>query len=154
MHDAAFWSVAEPAVAIINCCIATLRPLLKIISPARLWASDKDGTDRDRAGYTESKHGSENRVRRKLGFDGMHDEYPLTRIEDGITSTTVAAAHSDGITRGDAESDGSLKAVSSLSAGNKWEQQEHAHRGRSNAATKDQGVIHVQTEYKIEGLKG
>lgn len=33
MNHAAFWSVAEPAVAINKCCIATLCPLLKLVSP-------------------------------------------------------------------------------------------------------------------------
>jgi hypothetical protein len=148
MHDAAFWSVAEPAVAIINCCIATLRPLLKIVSPARLWASDKveSDRDRDRVGYTESKDNSKNRLKRKLGLDGMHDEYPLTRIEDGVTSTTVAAAHGDVGLRGDAESDGSIKDLTALPGMATWESQDQAQR-----RTKGQGVIRVQTEYKIEG---
>lgn len=88
MHDAAFWSVAEPAIAIINSCIATLRPLLRMISPRSLWSSNK-GSSGGRAGYSGnilSNRGPSNN-KSKLGLD--HDEYPLTRVEGGITVTTV-----------------------------------------------------------------
>jgi hypothetical protein len=82
MHDAAFWSVAEPAVAIINCCIATLRPIIKFISPTRLWSSNK-GSSVGRAGYSGAVD-NKTRARNKLGEE--HDEYPLTQVEDGTTS--------------------------------------------------------------------
>lgn len=158
MHDAAFWSVAEPAIAIINCCIATLRPLLKLISPARLWSSQKSNTA-DRAGYSVTKEASSgSRLKRKLGLDGMHDEYPLTRIEDGINNTTVFAGGREdgGVTKGDAESDSSLKGVTALPSGNGWPLQHEQRPGmgtRSNSRNKDHGVIHVQTEYRIEGQR-
>lgn len=93
MHDAAFWSVAEPAVAIINCCIATLRPLLKLVSPSRLWSSNK-GSTADRAGYSgniDSKYKSRN----KLGIE--HDEYPLTRVEDEVTHTVTTGEHGESL---------------------------------------------------------
>jgi len=76
MHHAAFWSVAEPAIAIINCCIATLRPLLKIISPSRIWTS-KNGSTREHVGYSGSA-GPERRMRHKRD---KQDEYPLTWID-------------------------------------------------------------------------
>ena len=82
MHDAAFWSVAEPAVAIINCCIATLRPIIGYISPTQLWSSKKGSTG-DHAGYSRAAD-SKSRARNKLGVE--HDEYPLTQVEDGTTS--------------------------------------------------------------------
>ncbi|KAH6625465.1 integral membrane protein, partial [Boeremia exigua] len=76
MHHAAFWSVAEPAIAIINCCIATLRPLLKIISPSRLWAS-KRGSTRENVDYS----GSAAPDRRMKHKRDTQDEYPLTWID-------------------------------------------------------------------------
>jgi hypothetical protein len=82
MHDAAFWSVAEPAVAIINCCIATLRPIIKFISPTRLWTSNK-GSSVGRVGHSGAVD-SKTKVRNK--FEEEHDEYPLTQVEDGTTS--------------------------------------------------------------------
>ncbi|KAG9197642.1 hypothetical protein G6514_001166 [Epicoccum nigrum] len=88
MHHAAFWSVAEPAVAIINCCIATLRPLLKLISPSRLWSSNKGDTE-DRAGYSGSLSG---RKPSKPKFGIEHDEYPLTCIEEEISTTSLTKA--------------------------------------------------------------
>ena len=82
MHHAAFWSVAEPAVAIINCCIATLSPLLKLISPSRLWSSNKGDTG-ERAKYSGSLSG---RKPSKPKFGVEHDEYPLTRIEEELST--------------------------------------------------------------------
>ncbi|KAL1792135.1 hypothetical protein ACET3X_009886 [Alternaria dauci] len=94
MHDAAFWSVAEPALAIINCCIATLRPLLKLVSPARLWTSNKASTS-DRDGY--SAHiGLENKLRNKARLE--HDEYPLTHVGDGVADTTITCEDYQGFT--------------------------------------------------------
>jgi len=87
MYHAAFWSVAEPAVAIINCCIATLRPLLKLISPSRLWSSNK-GASKDSAGYTGSL--SARKPPRPV-FGSEHDEHPLTRIENGISTTSITS---------------------------------------------------------------
>ena len=85
MHHAAFWSVAEPAVAIINCCIATLRPLLKLISPSRLWSSNKGDTE-ERAGYSGSSSG---RKPSKPKFGIEHDEYPLTCIEEEMSTASL-----------------------------------------------------------------
>ena len=88
MHHAAFWSVAEPAVAIINCCIATLRPLLKLISPSRLWSSNKGDTE-ERTDYSGSLSGRKP-PRPKVGIE--HDEYPLTCIEEEMSTTSLTKA--------------------------------------------------------------
>jgi hypothetical protein len=92
MHHAAFWSVAEPTIAIINCCIPTLRPLLKLVSPARLWTSNKVSTS-DYVGNS-GYNGSGNKLRNKIGLE--HDEYPLTRIEDGATDTMITRGNYEG----------------------------------------------------------
>jgi hypothetical protein len=115
MHDAAFWSVAEPAVAIINCCIATLRPLLKIISPTRLWSSKKGNTT-DRVGYSGGIE-SRQKLRDKLGVE--HDEYPLTRIEDGMTNTVITRGDGGGLhsMKGDGISEDSIRDVSPIHSG-------------------------------------
>lgn len=94
MHDAAFWSVAEPAVAITICCIATLRPLLKIVSPARFWTSNK-GSSANRGGYIGSDNDSRHKKARVM-FGVEHDEYPLTRIEEGVTDTIVTRGDDGG----------------------------------------------------------
>ncbi|KAH6851599.1 integral membrane protein [Alternaria rosae] len=114
MHDAAFWSVAEPAIAIINCCIATLRPLLKLISPARLWASNKASTS-DHMGYSGGI-GSGNKLRNKIGIE--HDEYPLTRVEDGVTNTVIMSGNRGGSLGGkcDADSEKSGRDVSTANS--------------------------------------
>ncbi|KAF2644592.1 integral membrane protein [Massarina eburnea CBS 473.64] len=118
MHDAAFWSVAEPAVAIINCCITTLRPLLKIVSPSRLWSSNK-GSTVDRAGYGNSGNmDSRVKMRNKLGVE--HDEYPLTCIEDGMgNSATAGRGDGDGShdLKGDGSSDNSMRDTPSMHSG-------------------------------------
>ncbi|KAF3004320.1 hypothetical protein E8E13_009303 [Curvularia kusanoi] len=75
MHDAAFWSVVEPAVAIINCCIPLLRPLLRAISPGGVWSSIK-GSIHIRGESQEDR----SRIQKKTSI--QFDEYPLTRIED------------------------------------------------------------------------
>ena len=74
-HYAAFWSIVEPAVALINCCVPLMRPLLKLVSPGGLWSSRRD-SDQLRGESQES--GS--RIRKKASI--QLDEYPLTRIED------------------------------------------------------------------------
>ena len=74
-HYAAFWSVVEPAVAIINCCVPLMRPLLRLISPDELWSSRKDSAQ-TRGESLESR----SRIRKKTSI--QLDEYPLTRIED------------------------------------------------------------------------
>ncbi|OSS43564.1 hypothetical protein B5807_11729 [Epicoccum nigrum] len=74
-HYAAFWSIVEPAVAIINCCVPMMRPLLKMVSPGGLWSSRKDSVEVRR----ESEEGRL-RIRRKGSI--QLDEYPLTRIEN------------------------------------------------------------------------
>jgi hypothetical protein len=130
MHDAAFWSVAGPAVAIINCCIVTLRPLLRLVSPARLWTSNK-GSSKDRTGNSGGS-GFGKRLMNKVGSE--HDEYPLTRIEDGISNTVVASG-----AKGDAESEDS-----SGNYGACWEGQRRP----------DDGKIHVQHEYNIRKQTG
>ncbi|KAH7062994.1 integral membrane protein [Paraphoma chrysanthemicola] len=111
MHDAVFWSVVEPAVAIINCCITTLRPLLKIVSPARLWNSNK-GTI-DRAKYSGSI-GSGHKLGNQLGLEP--DEYPLRHIEDSITDTVVTREDRKGRprTRSDGNSEHSVTKVSTI----------------------------------------
>lgn len=130
-----------------------------MISPARLWSSQKSNTV-DRAGYSDYKEASSaSRLKRKLGLDGMHDEYPLTRVEDGTNSTTIFAGHRDDlmVTKGDAESESSLKGVDALPSGHAWPlEQEHGHGlGRTRTLQReDQGVIHVQTEYRIEEQRG
>jgi hypothetical protein len=74
-HYAAFWSIVEPAVAIINCCVPLMRPLLKMVHPGGLWSSRKDSVEARR----ESEEGR-SRTRRKGSI--QLDEYPLTRIEN------------------------------------------------------------------------
>jgi hypothetical protein len=111
MHDAAFWSVAEPAIAIINCCIATLRPLIKIISPARIWSSNK-GSTKDRVGYSNSAN-IKCSTRNKAGME--HDEYPLTQMEDDSTEA-VATGRSEGMS-GAAKSDTNSVTSNTMSSG-------------------------------------
>ncbi|GME24671.1 putative integral membrane protein [Neofusicoccum parvum] len=94
MHDAAFWSVAEPAVAIINSCIPTMRPLLKLISPSRLWSSHKASTYGPDSRYGNGRSGNGGTGGAKMdshkAFERMQDgEYPLTQFEGGA-STNVA----------------------------------------------------------------
>jgi hypothetical protein len=110
MHDAAFWSVAEPAIAIINCCIATLRPLLKLISPACLWTSNKPNTSYH-AGYSGGI-GSGNKLRANIGVE--HDEYPLTCVEHEVADTVSACGKHEGSlgVKGDAESEKTDRNVS------------------------------------------
>jgi hypothetical protein len=114
MHDAAFWSVAEPAIAIINCCVATLRPVLKLISPARLWTSNKASTT-DHMGCSGGG-GSANKLRNELGTE--HDEYPLTRVEDGATNTAMMCGNREGSlgVKGDADSEKSGRNVSTANS--------------------------------------
>jgi hypothetical protein len=92
MHHAAFWSIAEPAVAIMNCCIATLRPLLKLISPSRLRSSNK-GEMKDFVGYSGGLS-ARKASRPTHGFE--HDEYPLTRIEEAMSTTSVTTNNESG----------------------------------------------------------
>lgn len=89
MIDAAFWSVTEPAVAIINACIPTMRPLLKIISPSRLWSAHKASA------YGTGAYGGKSTGGKSTGtysgntdstkaFERMQDgEYPLTQFAAG-----------------------------------------------------------------------
>lgn len=74
-HYAAFWSIVEPAVAIINCCVPLMRSLLKMVSPGGLWSSRRD-SDQLRG----DSHEERSRVRKKNSI--QLDGYPLTRIED------------------------------------------------------------------------
>ncbi|KAF2126486.1 integral membrane protein [Dothidotthia symphoricarpi CBS 119687] len=110
MPDAVFWSVAEPAVAIINCCVATLRPLLKIISPSRLW-SFSEGNATDRAGYS---HGIDSRHKLRNQLAAEHDEYPLTCTEDGMTNMVFISGDGKGLhgAKSDANSENSMRNVS------------------------------------------
>jgi hypothetical protein len=85
MHDAAFWSVAEPAVAIINTCIATLRPILKVLSPTRIWGSNK--ARKSARGFDSGGVDSKRKSRNKVGVE--NDEHPLTRIEDGLIDVDI-----------------------------------------------------------------
>ena len=95
MTDAVFWSVAEPAVAIINCCIMTLRPLLRLISPARLWTSNRVNP------LDEASHpatiGTGSKLRNQI--EDENDEYPVTLIEDGVADMMIgrvdSGAHRD-----------------------------------------------------------
>ena len=100
MHDAAFWSVAEPAIAIANCCVATLRPLLSIISPAYLWNSAK-GSSANRVGYSGNGYSGNgytaNVSRGRPGINSKleNDEYPLTGVE-AVTTITVTGGSDSG----------------------------------------------------------
>jgi hypothetical protein len=132
MHNAAFWSVAEPAVAIINCCIATLRPLLKLISPTKLWSSNK-GSLTGRTGDLGGS-GFGKKLKNKVGLE--HDEYPLTRIENGMTSTVVASEGEGDPTNG----------------GTTWEGQGRHQPGREERLR--DGRIHVQHDYSIRRQTG
>jgi hypothetical protein len=107
MHDAAFWSVAEPAIAIINCCIATLRPLLSIISPSHLWSSNAQSEDH----HTESSSDVKNKRPTRNELDIEHDEYPLTIVEGEIT-TTITRAQEESLVTTKSGKSGSNSAVS------------------------------------------
>ncbi|KAF2141715.1 uncharacterized protein K452DRAFT_308785 [Aplosporella prunicola CBS 121167] len=90
MPAGVFWTIVEPSVAIINACIPTLRPLLKAISPSRLWGS----------GNGTSEHKGTSGYLRTIGqggpssskYQGVHDEYPLTRIEEGVTTINITTS--------------------------------------------------------------
>ena len=90
MTDAVFWSVAEPAVAIINCCIMTLRPLLRLISPTRLWFSNRVSPS-DEVSHPATIGGG-SKLRNKIGDE--HDEYPITLVEDGLVDTEIGRVDS------------------------------------------------------------
>jgi hypothetical protein len=137
MHDGVFWTVAEPAIAIINCCIATLRPLLRLISPARLWSSNKGSTAGRTGELGESGFGK--RSRNKAGME--HDEYPLTLVGEEGLNTVAASA------KGDVDSQNSLRNVSP----NRWEDgQEPLGRLSEHKPGLAHGKIHVRHEYSVE----
>jgi hypothetical protein len=109
VHDAAFWSVVEPAIAITSCCIATLRPLLKLISPARLWSSNKFNTSY-LVGYSGSIV-SGNKL--EVGIGVEHDEYLLTCVEHEAADVMSVCGKREGSlgVKGDADSETSERNV-------------------------------------------
>jgi hypothetical protein len=137
MQDGVFWTVAEPAIAIINCCIATLRPLLRLISPARLWSSNKSSTTGRIGESGESGFGK--RLRNKVGLE--IDEYPLTLIGDGVTDTVVASA------KGDVDSNNGSRDISPT----RWDEEQQSQERQSDQKNRvTRGEIHVQHEYSVQ----
>ncbi|KAF4309732.1 putative integral membrane protein [Botryosphaeria dothidea] len=106
MIDAAFWSVAEPAVAIINSCIPTMRPLLKLVSPSRLWSSNNKASYGN-SGYTNGRSGEAGGIDSNKAFERMQDgEYPLTQFEGGVSTNVATVEVSRG---GSSDGDSSLR---------------------------------------------
>lgn len=76
---AAFWSVAEPALAVTNSCIPMLRPVLKAFFPS-LFSSARD---RDYSSQTGPSVGSSLNFHRRRNIDDTDGEMPLTQLQEG-----------------------------------------------------------------------
>lgn len=83
---AAFWSVAEPALAIANACAPMLRPILKAAFPTLFASAKAKYSTEPASGPIASKSNSSKRM---YGMDEEDSEYPLTRLgqEPGFTDT-------------------------------------------------------------------
>src|SRR5699024_9807734 len=76
---AAFWSVAEPALAVTNACIPMIRPVLKAFFP-NLFSSFRDA---DYTPETEPSVGSRLNFQKRRMADALDGEMPLTQLQDG-----------------------------------------------------------------------
>ncbi|KAJ9262167.1 hypothetical protein DTO027B5_1019 [Paecilomyces variotii] len=79
---AAFWSVTEPALAVANACVPMIGPVLRVAFPR--WFSSRGAYVSNSAQPHSSAFKNSQRFR-----DG---EYPLTRMDEGVTTIDVSAA--------------------------------------------------------------
>ncbi|KAI9823825.1 MAG: hypothetical protein M1819_001126 [Sarea resinae] len=88
MINPVFWTVTEPSLAIISACLPMLRPVLNYVFPKNFWG--KSSRDQRSTGNPISK-----------SFERLEEgNYPLTRVDLGVTTTDIAANTSESNLKG------------------------------------------------------